>query len=283
MIGEKFFYHGTLTKSAALFGTLFNEVFVKRGGGAELFKVPLSYGGKDKVLARLVADPSLDKPAAITLPRMSFKMLGFTRDSGRKLAVMGRYATIDADADKLRRTYNPVPVNVDFALYVYASSVEDAHMVIEQIVPYFTPDWTVTADLMPEMGALIDVPVIMTGTAELSDDVEGDLQNRRVMVWTIPFKMKTFLYGPVKPKPIIKFAEVNYWASGLYEEEDGIASNSELWFTSVTRPGLTANGEPTIYSSETINAHLIFADDDYGAVVTSNTTSNTIMRTSVVD
>ena len=159
-----------MRKYVILFGTLFNDIHITRTNSAgvtvDLLKVPLSYAAKEKMLARLENDPEIQRQTAILLPRMSFEMTGLSYDQSRKLNTLGRIAVKDAtNANKLKYQYNPVPYNFDFKLSVYVKNAEDGTKIIEQILPFFTPDWTATVNLIPEMNVHMDIPIILNNVS----------------------------------------------------------------------------------------------------------------------
>ena len=146
MFGQVF-YHSTIRKYVILVGTLFNDIHIQRksasGDRIVLMKVPITYGPKDKMIARMMQDPGSDRPTATaTLPMISFEMGQMKYDGSRKLQTINRSVVRSDDASKFRYQYNPVPYNIDFKAYVYAKNAEDGTKIIEQILPYFTPDWT---------------------------------------------------------------------------------------------------------------------------------------------
>lgn len=210
MFGQTF-YHKTLRKNVALFGTLFNDIYINREGTngetVETIRVPITYGPKEKTLARVNEDPNLDRPYSITLPRMSFEMTGMQYDPSRKLATTNKgYAVQDttgsSSADKLKYMYNPVPYNINFTLYVMARYAEDGTRILEQILPYFAPEWTATVNLIPEMNVALDIPTIIQDVS-LSDSYEGSMMETRTIIWTINFTMKTYLFGPIRRAQVV--------------------------------------------------------------------------------
>lgn len=232
-----------------------------------LLKVPLTYAPKDKMLARIIQDPSLDKEAAITLPRMSFELTNMYYDGNRKLKTQGRMAYKDTDPNKNKYQYNPVPYNFNFTLYVYVKNAEDGTKIVEQILPYFAPEWNATLNLIPELGFKTDVPIqIMSVRSE--DQYEGNFENRRALIWTIDFMLKGYLYGPIKKAPIIKFANVNFYVGSSDDINDDVGNTDPLSRITV-QPGLDANGNPTTNAAISISRDLIEADDDWAYIITT--------------
>lgn len=261
------YYHGAIRKATALVGTMFNDILVSRksadGTEAQLISVPIVYGPREKYLARLERDPKLDQKTAINLPMISFEMTGMSYDGNRKLPTLNKIYTRTgaANGNSLVGTYNPVPYNIDYDVNVYANNVEDGARIIEQILPFFTPTWTATMKLLDEdmPNILTDVSVHLNGITP-DDQYEGDFERRRAVMWRLQFTVKTYLYGPVSTSKIIKVAKTN-----LYSNTD-ISMSPD--FTSIIKPGLTANGEPTSNSSLSIPYADINADDDWGFIIT---------------
>jgi hypothetical protein len=270
------FYFSTIRKYVTLFGTLFNDIHITRTDAnnetVALLKVPLSYAPKEKVLARVDSDPDLNKQTAVLLPRMSFEMIDMKYDSNRKLNTLGRTVVKDADStSKLKYQYNPVPYNISFRLYVYVKNAEDGTKIIEQILPFFTPDWTTTVKLIPEMNIIMDIPVVLE-SLNIEDTYEGDFDQRRALIWTLDFTLKGYIYGPIKKSSVIKFANTNFYIpqveDGQLQSAVGITNPSER--VSV-RPGLTANGTPTSNVAESVSLSEIEATDDFGYCVSIDT------------
>ena len=158
-----YFYHQTSRKMVVAFGTLFNNIEVRRTDSAdavtEVIKIPLSYGPKDKMLIRISQDPNLNPKVALTVPRMGFELTAMSYDGARKLNTMGR--NVKAGTTGLKKQFNPVPYNWDFSLYVFVKNAEDGTQILEQILPFFTPDFTVTMTLVSGMTIKMDIPLIL--------------------------------------------------------------------------------------------------------------------------
>lgn len=261
MFGHNF-YHGTIRRYVALFGTLFNDIYVNRPDTVRneihTIKVPVMYGPKEKVLARLTADPDLNRKAAIVLPIISFEMTDIQYDGSRKLNTIGkRYKKDGTDPSKMYYQYNPVPYNISFSLSILVKNTDDGTRIIEQILPFFTPEWTATVSLIPDMDITMDIPIIL-GDVRLNDTYEGDFETRRTLEWNLTFTLKGYIFGPVHRSGVIKFANTSIYNS--------LSSNTEL-VNVIIQPGLLANGSPTTNASLTISSDLIYPDDDYGYIV----------------
>jgi len=193
-----YFYHQTSRKMVVAFGSLFNNIEVRRTDSSdavtEIIKIPLSYGPKDKMLVRISQDPNLNPKVALTVPRMGFELTSMTYDGARKLNTMGR--NVKKGTTGLKKQYNPVPYNWDFSLYVFVKNAEDGTQILEQILPFFTPDFTVTMTLISGMTVKMDIPLVLNAVTS-EDSYEGDFASRRSIIWTLSFLMKGFLYPSV--------------------------------------------------------------------------------------
>lgn len=269
------FYFGTIRKYVTLFGTLFDDILIERtnstGHLTSLIKVPITYAPKDKMLARTLADPDIDRQTAVpTLPVMSFEMTGITYDGSRKLNTIRRTVVSDTDPNKMKYQYAPVAYNIGFRLHIYVKNAEDGTKIIEQILPYFTPDWTTTVQLIPEMEITLEIPVVLDRISQ-EDSYDGSFKERRAITWTLDFTLKGYMYGPIKKGSIIKFANTVYYApSGTLES--GVGTTEPTMYGTV-QPGLTANGQPTANASQSIDPNLITATSDFGYV------TNTVVLT----
>jgi len=265
------FYYSTIRKYVTLFGSLFNDIHITRtnssGKTTQVIHVPITYGPKEKMLARVTEDPNIDRQAAIQLPIMSFEMTNFDYDGTRKLPTIGKSTVKSANnANNLNYQYNPVPYNIGFVLHVYVKNAEDGSKIVEQILPYFTPDWTVSVQLISEMNITMDIPIILNRVT-LEDSYDGEFKDRQALIWVLDFTLKGYIYGPVKTQPIIKFVNTNFYdpnvPNGQLETAIGITPkiiNIEV------QPGLLANGSPTSNASLSIPVANISATDSYGYV-----------------
>ena len=273
---KQVFYFQTIRKYVTLFGTLFDTIDITRTNSAgkvtEFIKVPITYSPKEKMLARINSDPDIDRQTAVpTLPFMAFEMTDIFYDASRKLNTVGRVVVSDTDPNKMKYQYNPVPYNFNFRLYVYVKNAEDGTKIIEQILPYFTPDWTTTVQLIPEMEITHEIPVILN-TISHEDIYEGGFAERRALIWTLDFVLKGFLYGPVKKGKVIKFANSVFYTPNVPDGQLAkYVGNTNPAAYLQTQPGLLANGSPTSNGSLSIDPNLITATSDFGYV--SNNTN----------
>ena len=218
MLGSTF-YHQTIRKYVAVFGTLFNDINIERKNSAgvivERMKVPLAYGPKQKWLLAVQETSADRKVTATRTPRMGFAMTGVSYDSVRKLNTIGRNvaANTSSTATNMTTMYNPVPYNFDFQLFILVKNAEDGTQILEQILPFFTPEFTLTVNTIPAMDIKADVPILLN-SASVADEYEGDLSARRTITWTLDFTLKGFIYPNVTSGQIIKSVEVNFRIPG---------------------------------------------------------------------
>jgi len=215
MLGQQF-YHETMRKVVVAFGTIFNNINIVRtnssGAVTQSMKVPLAYGPKQKFLTRLREDPNLNKKVALTLPRIGFEISGIAYDPSRKLNSIQKFKKTNTSEDgkTLSSQYMPVPYNMDFELVVMAKQSDDALQIVEQILPFFQPDYTITLNDNTSMGTTRDVPIILTGVT-YSDEYEGSYEDRRVLTYSLTFTAKFYLYGPVTDQKVIKQVQVDQY------------------------------------------------------------------------
>ena len=217
MLGSTF-YHQTIRKYVAAFGTLFNDINIERknssGTVVERVKVPLAYGPRQKWILALSDTTDQRRVLAARLPRIGFSLTGINYDSVRKLnTVIRNVAANTASTGSVLSQYNPVPYNFDFELFILVNNAEDGTQILEQILPYFTPEFTVTINTIPDMGIKADVPIVLNSASQ-SDEYEGELATRRTIIWTLSFLMKGFVYPDVKSGTLIKSIEVNFRIPG---------------------------------------------------------------------
>lgn len=203
------FYHQRIRKSVAVFGTLFNNIYVLRkdssGQVISQVKVPLSYGPQRKFLERIRENPDLDTntKVAIKLPRMSFEITSIQYDQGRQLQKTSGFTQTGTAAGSHNRFFNSVPYNIGFQLSIYAKSQDDALQIVEQILPTFNPQYTLTikpVDDYPDLKE--DMPIALTDVS-FSDDYEGPLEARRTIVYTLSFDARINFYGPISNASVI--------------------------------------------------------------------------------
>ena len=285
MLGHTF-YHQHLRKYVIVFGTLFNDIIVQRkdnsGNIVQDIKVPLAYAPREKALARIEQDPDLARKVGMVLPRMSFEMQSYSYAGERKLNKIHRnVAVYGDDKHKLYTAYSPVPYDIGFDLNIYTRYAEDSTQILEQILPFFTPEWSITMTLIPDMNWKQDIPIVLNGVTT-EDTYDGDFETRRALIHTLSFIMKGYLWGPVRKTGIIKQANVmtHVDTSTIYANThpaNTVIANVNISNTSApgyylhsrttTYPGLLANGSPTSNASATVASGLIDADDDFGYII----------------
>ena len=182
----EYFYHEILRRTIISFGTLFNNITIKKtdssGDTISVVKVPLSYGPTQKFLARLEQSPDLNKSTAITLPRMSFEFTGLTYDASRKVTTSQKITVKDPDnGNTAKKSYMPVPYNMQFELSVMTKLNDDSLQIVEQILPYFQPSYNVTVNLVDTLNEKRDIPIVLENIT-MQDDYEGDFSSRRVLL-----------------------------------------------------------------------------------------------------
>ena len=246
-----------------MFGTMFNDIDVQRfntaGTRIQTLRVPIAYGPKEKFIVRLAQDPNFDRDVAIVLPRMSFEITSMNYNSTRKLPSTIKNVYTYTDQDKLKYQYTPVPFDINIALSVFVKNADDGVQILEGILPFFTPEWTNSVNLIPELKLKMDVPVVFNDIST-EDTYEGDFSTRRALIHTLNFTVKGYLFGPVRTQGVIKraIATTNIETTA----GDSTAISSILTAT----PGLTANGTPTSDSTITVPPEQISSTDDYGFI-----------------
>ena len=255
------FYNETTRRYVAVFGTLFNDIIIRRydndGTLKQSQKVPVNYAPMQKLLARLEADPDLRSPA-ITLPRMSFEITGMTFNPERKIGGLQKYVKGNVTTDNtLSSQYTPAPYDLNFQLNIMTKYNEDGTKILEQILPYFQPEYTPTVKILDDMDLYLDIPIVLNSVTQ-EDIYEGNFEERRSLIWTLDFTMKAFYFGPTSQRKIIKFAEANVFAPLE-------ATQAEEKIT--VQPGLTANGTPTTVANNSVNYNDINIDDNWAYIV----------------
>jgi hypothetical protein len=214
MLGNDHFYNRTIRKVVVAFGTMFNDIHVVRYNKAgttsyEKFKVPLNYGAKEKYITRINSDPTLTKSIATSVPRMSFDMTGMSYDTARKLPSTVRNFAANT-ATTVKTQFVPVPYDFSFSLSIYVRNTEDGTQILEQILPFFTPDFNVTINFIPSMGKKYDMPVILN-SVNTTTDYEGDMMSTRLITWDLEFTAKAYIWPPVIAAEVIRQANTSIY------------------------------------------------------------------------
>lgn len=260
MFGNRF-YNETTRKYVSMFGTFFNDIRIYRRDNndniVQTINVPIAYGPHQKFLARLQQDPTLSAPA-IQLPRMSFQYTNIQYDGERKLtSSFRRKASIESNDGAYSTVLNPTPYNIDFELSIMAKYMDDGTKILEQIIPFFRPEFTPSVKLLDDPEYYLDVPIVLNGVS-FDDAYEGSFEERRVLLWILNFTVKGWFFGPTTNKKVIKFVRVN--------EYDSFEANSAIYSLTV-QPGLDANGNPTTDANNTVDYSNINVTDDWAYIV----------------
>jgi len=279
------FKHDLLTKYHAAFGRMFADITIERTSANnsidQVIKIPLHWGSKEKMILRTEVLPEADRQYSIQLPAISYEFVQPVYHTDRKgISVVRNVRVLDQGdperPSKFKVQYNPIPFDLYYNVYVYAKNIPDANQIIEQILAFFSPDFTITMNLIPEMEEIRDIPVVLkNATYEDLGQVDKPYE-RRILVWTLQFVAHAWLFGPVKRKHMIKDIITNFRLDArvvteeakefppmpdITDEDAPIAAITEEY------PGLTANGEPTHDISNAIDWRLVEVDDNYGVVV----------------
>lgn len=278
MLNNVPFYNRTIRKVVVAFGTIFNEVYLQRYNlngtvKKEIFKVPLSYGSKEKYLTRITSDPTLTKSIATVVPRMSFELTGLSYDTSRKQTTLTRNFSLDS-AGKLNTQFAPIPYDFTFSLSIYVRNTEDGTQILEQILPFFRPDYTVTVDFIPSMDQKYDLPIILNSVST-SIDYEGDMLSTRLILWDLEFTVKGYIWPAVKqPNGLIgAYSSV----SGRYGQ-----ANTNIYIDTSNRDAQQvtvdyANGNNYFLTGETIRVDRANTNEITGKVIYFSNSNNGIL------
>lgn len=259
MLDNSHFYHQLTRKAVVLFGRLFDDITIIRkndqtGKETGRMLVPIIYSPKEKMVTRLFSDPDLLKSVGQILPRMSFEITGISYDATRKQNSLLRAAKSNTTTH-VTASYMGVPYDVTFALNIFARNIDDGTHIVEQILPFFNPDFTVTTNMIPDLGAIKDIPVILNSVAN-DIEYEGNFDSVRYVNWTLTFTMKLYYYGPISYPKIIRTVYTNIYndpsiqsgyitrvnvinANGTFKSEDFVYQGSD--FKTATAYGTVVN------------------------------------------
>ena len=257
MLGTQF-YNQAVRKTVIAFGTLFNNIELKKvvdGQVMEVEKVPLAYGPKQKFLYRLQGNPTDGKKVAITMPRIYFEMTGIDYDAARKTPATQKYKTVINDnGNEVRTQYVPVPYNISFEVGILCKSQDDGLQILEQILPFFQPSFSMSLKFIPDMDEVRDVAVVLN-SVDFDDDWEDDFSTRRSITYTMQFTAKSYIYGPYTKADVIR-------KSRIIETIGDTAVNKrhvELSYTPKAKTDINQDGQVTAADDA-----LVTADDDFG-------------------
>jgi hypothetical protein len=252
--------HGLIRDYIISFGTLFNDIKINRppvasGGDVDTMAIPLIYSPKNKYLARIETDLNLDKPIAMALPGMSFELMSMSYSSERKLNTMQRVFKAKASSNTvLDFTYMPVPYEFLFQLNVYTKTIEDGTHIIEQILPFFTPEFTISLKSATDLGINVDLPIVLNAV-NLEDNYEGGFEERRTITWSLDFSLKGSLFGPILDGKVINKAIVDFHPHLV---------SSNTFEQATVQPAMLADGTPTTNSTLSVPLKQISANDNFG-------------------
>ena len=213
------FYNQSLRRLTIAFGQIFNNIVVQTksstGAVTKRMRVPLAYAPKEKFIQRLEQQANLDKGRtfAIVLPRMGFELTGLKYDANRKLNKLQKTVRVRSSDSTIHNfNYSPVPYDISFSLYSFTATAENGLQIIEQILPYFAPDYTVTINAIPELNIKRDVPIVLD-EVQYEDTYDGDFNKRRAVIYTLQFTAKTYLYGPMAQSKVIRKSQADLGTS----------------------------------------------------------------------
>lgn len=279
-------YNRIIRKMVVGFGNLFKDITLVRYNPdlseAERFLVPIVYATKELYVRRLEDDPDLSKKIQVALPRMSFEMAGLSYDASRKQNT--NFKQFAKTTTGVVSQYNPVPYNFDFNLYIYVRNIEDGTQIIEHIIPYFTPDYTIKLNLIPEMGITKEIPIILnSSTADIV--YEGDKESEtRMIIWTLNFTVKGFIFGKITETGLIKTSITNVLST--ITPEDTVVFNmatpgigkyqtGETVYQGYSAGTATATGKVVVWNNNTlhltnINGNFVSSSPIWGYISNAN-------------
>ncbi len=268
----EYFYNEILRRTIISFGTLFNAITIKQTNASDdivnTVRVPLAYGPTQKFLARLEQSPDLNKSTAMSLPRMSFEFTGLTYDGSRKVTTTQQYTVKDPDSgEESKKIFMPVPYNMQFELSIMSKLNDDALQIVEQILPYFQPAYNLTVELVDAIQEKRDIPIVLENIT-MQDDYDGDFTTRRVLLYTLRFTAKTYMFGPATSatKDIIKKSTISYLTG-----TDTSNTQRVLSYSTVPRAikNYTGDAATTVAEDATKTAKLIEVEDVSGLTAKS--------------
>jgi len=284
-----YFYNETIKRCVSVFGTMFNNIQYKKvkSDGTVLTSpiVPLSYGPKQKFLDRIAEEPNLsDKNrSAISLPRMAFELTGFEYDVQRQQNKLHRTIKSSSESDGKRGfQYSPAPYNLNFTLSILTKNMNDALQIVEQILPYFQPEYTVTMKMVDSMSENRDVPIVLNSVS-FQDDYEGSFEDRRIIEYTLDFTMKTYFFGPVYTGNIIKsvqertfIGDGNNQFTTTQINADGLVKEVKHYEPAFAEIANAVSNSSTVTFATAINSKISVGDEVFGTGNSSNPTISSI-------
>lgn len=239
MLNQKF-YWGTIRKSIIAFGNMFNNIHIDRkntsGEVIQTLKIPLSYSPKQKFLARIAATPdAVTQNFQTVIPRMGFEMTGIVYDPNRRVSLVQQNRAINNTSTTLNAQFAPTPYNIGVNLYVYVKNQDDGLQIIEQILPYFNPDYNLSLNAIPALDIKNDLPILLDSIS-FEDDYEDGFNNRRAIIWTLSFTMKLNFFGPINRQGIIRSTTVSTFS-------DPSLSNQQTQYSVTVDPSTAVPGD----------------------------------------
>ena len=286
MLGKSQYYNRSIRKIVVAFGTLFKDIQLQRYTKdgltkKEIFIVPLSYASKERYITQITSDPDLLKSINVLVPRITFELIGMSYDSSRKQQSLiqnfakNSYGRLDAQ-------YAPVPYDFTFTMSIFVRNTEDGTQIVEQILPFFKPDFTVTVDMIPGMDQKYDMPIILN-SVNMTTDYEGALQDgtTRLIIWDLEFTVKSYLWPAVS---------ANTSMIGAYSDTTGRygSANTNIYIDTQNRDAQKvyvdyANGNNYFSTAETIRATRDNSEDITGKVIYFSNTSSGILIVGELD
>lgn len=272
------FYHSTIRKTVIAFGTLFNDIYVSRRDNDDIelesIRVPLSYSSKEKFYYRMSRDLEYqDQPhLQMSLPRIGFEIVGYSYDTTRKQNTLQKRTIQDpTDPEKIKYHYSPVPYNIDFELYIMVRAVDDGLQIMEQILPYFTPHFTITMKpkVLDDTIERVDMPIILTGVST-EENYEGGFEEGRVIIHTLSFTTKIKLYGPVRTSGVIKTSTVNIFDIDQDADDDffvKVVARPIVWERDTDGELVLDSNNDPIEDADYVPYTNIERDDDYDILI----------------
>lgn len=252
-----------------LFGSMFNDIYIDRinanGVVEQTIKVPISYGPKDRYITRALQNPDLLRPVSMVFPRMSFEINSVRYNPDNKYNTIGRNSRGNSYSGSVNTQYMPVPYDFDITLSVIARNADDATRIIEQILPFFTPEWTTTLNLIPELDLKMDIPIVLK-SVDLQDTYESDFESKQFVIWTLGFTLHGLLYGPINRTNVIKHIDINFYTPTTETAAEGVNVTDRSEYVTI-EPGLDINGNPTTVANNSIPLSQIYANSNYGFIV----------------
>lgn len=303
MLYPKHFYNKQIRKIAIAFASLFNTIDVQRYSGDSVLhqeRVPIIYSNKAKFIQRIAQDLNEDNKIAIKLPRIAFEINGFAYSPERKTSSKRKLQFIDNTQNK-GWSYNAVPYDLDFTMTIVSKSQGEAHQIVEQIIPFFTPDYTISVKMLDDIEQSVDIPISLVSVAP-DDSYDGPFEDGRVITWTLNFVAKAYFFGPVRRSTgpsgsdnRIKAVIVNYYdfdtntlitTDGVYDNNGTIDTifdydgnpNIDILNQDNTQTPSPVQSTLTINKGEVFDSNIVLLDNDDNPLDLTTSTVRAWMR-----